>query len=726
MTFPAAMDSVTLRQPSRLEGRLMFAFFAACLVFHFWGVQVGWQSKNLPGGEFRQAQTALSAYWIKAENNFSLAYPTPVVGKPWSIPMEFPLYQWVVVVTGKLTGWGLTKAGRAVSIACFYLCLPALFLLLRRWDVPPVRRWLVLAAVLSCPLYIFYARAFLIETMALMFSLWFWVAFERAVAERSKAWLALAVLAGTGAGLVKVTTFMLYLLPAAWWAGARLWAARRNGWWRELAWMAAAIVVPFAATLWWLNFADATKALNPLGIAFTSSGLREFNLGTSATRFSSALWAVKAQIVTNQLTWWPALLVCAVITVVVGRARWRQILACIVWFGSVLVIFPVLYAYHDYYYVANALLLTVAVGLALVVLTETGIKRVLVYGVVLLVLGGQARRYLEHYYPGQSAISPGGDGLTRSLQFMTNPSDVIVVLGQDWNSMTAYYSQRKAVMFRDDVARDSERVERVLAKLDGETIGALVVVGEPDGAKWLIDRAAVRGISPEPLYVWHDARVYLPQARRTELLNALLDNAFHEVQLAPGIEVPREDLSARWIEVATLRRREQNAFVGMQPRPVRFFASFGPGMDGSSGHPMYGAHPVTRLVFALPAGHHTLRSSLQMKLEAYRTDLPDWDTTDGVEVSLFALGKNDERRLLATRLFNPRHNRDDRGNLRPLEFEFALEAPGEIELFFGPGAAGRDTRDWIELGPLTINPSSEAGMATKSTKNAKTETSNQP
>jgi hypothetical protein len=320
------------REPSRLEGRLAVALFVVCLAFHFWGVQVGWQSRNLPGGEFRQAQTALSAYWIKQENNFSLAYPTPVVGKPWSVPMEFPLYQWTVVVTGKLTNWSLTKAGRAVSIACFYLALPAVFLLLRRWQVAPAHRWLVLALVVTCPLYIFYARAFLIETMALMFSLWFWVAFERAVVERNKAWLALAMLAGTGAGLVKVTTFMLYLLPAGVWAAMRLWSARRTTWKADLVWMAAAVALPFAASLWWLRFADATKALNPLGVAFTSANLRSFNFGWAGTHFSPELWATKARIVSEQLSWLPAMLFCGVVVALL-RQRWREIAVCIVCFG---------------------------------------------------------------------------------------------------------------------------------------------------------------------------------------------------------------------------------------------------------------------------------------------------------------------------------------------------------------------------------------------------------
>ena len=108
-----------LRTPSSREAWLALAVFAACLGFHFRGALVGWQSRNLPGVEYRQAQTAISAFYINQEDNFSLAYPTPVLGKPWSIPLEFPLYQWTVVSVSRVTGLSLTKAGRAVSLACF-------------------------------------------------------------------------------------------------------------------------------------------------------------------------------------------------------------------------------------------------------------------------------------------------------------------------------------------------------------------------------------------------------------------------------------------------------------------------------------------------------------------------------------------------------------------------------------------------------------------------------
>jgi hypothetical protein len=379
-----------------------------------------------------------------------------------------------------------------------------------------------------------------------------------------------------------------------------------------------------------------------------------------------------------------------------------EITGCLACFGSVLVIFPVLYALHDYYYVANTVLLLLAMGLAVVALAERPVPRAVVFALPLLVVAGQAWRYTRHYYPEQSRVHAGGSGLTQALRTLTDPDDVIVILGQDWNSIVPYYSQRRALMFRDDRARDPEVVEQALARLDGEKIGALLIAGQPDGRQWLIDRATARGLTHEPVFQWHDVMVFLPQARRTELLHSLLDNAFPEIQLAPGVVAPRDGLDARWRNVAELRNWQKGFFAGMKPTPVRYWSSFGPAADGSSGTLLFGAHPTTRLVFALPAGPHRVRTTLEMPADAWRTELPDSETTDGVEVTLSIGGSGPERRVLATRLFDPRHNAADRGPGRPFTLDFELSAPAEVELFFGPGPKGRDTRDWIQLGPLTI------------------------
>ena len=692
-----------LRTPSSREAWLALAVFAACLGFHFRGALVGWQSRNLPGVEYRQAQTAISAFYINQEDNFSLAYPTPVLGKPWSIPLEFPLYQWTVVSVSRVTGLSLTKAGRAVSLACFYLMLPAIYLLLARWHVAPGHRWLVLGVVVTCPLYVFYSRAFLIETMALMFSVWFWVAYERAVAGRSVPWLALAILAGSGAGLVKVTTFLLYLLPAAAWSLVRLWRHRADGRWRgDLLWMAAVVAIPCAATLWWLHFSDAVKALNPAARFLRSEAMAGFTIGAPGTRFSAELWAMKARIIADQLTWWPLLVGGAALALLGARARWREVLQCLGVFTAALLAFPILYAYHEYYYLANTVLLMVALGLILVALAESARPRWQVALAVLVVAGGQGYAYFDRYYPVQCGISPGGDGLTQSLRALTEPDEVIVVTGQDWNSMTPYYAQRRALMLRGDAEADPAQVDAALAALDGEKLGALAVTGSLAGKDWFIQRMVARGLGSSPLYLWRDVSVFLPAARRTLSLQRLEQQIFSEVRPAPGVELPHGQPLNTWWEVAKLWRSQRGNFDGMTPVPVRYFSTFGLTLERAGGRTDFGAHPVTRLVFALPAGRHVLRTSVLFSPDAYRPDLSDNDATDGVEITLAALSPGDGRHVLDTRGVDPRHHESDRGR-KPLRIEFNLPQAGEVELYIGPGPSGRSTRDWVMLGRLVID-----------------------
>lgn len=704
LTLPATMVSPhASNQPSRFEQRFALIFFILCLGFNFWGVTVGWQNKNLPGVEFRQAQTALSIYWIDAENDFSLAYPTPVLGKPWSIPMEFPLYQWTAVVVSKVTNWSITKAGRAVSIASFYLCLPAIFLLLGRWSVDPRRRWWILSVVVTCPLYIFYTRGIFIETMALMFSLWFWVAFERAVERKSKFWLLLALVMGTGAGLVKVTTFMLYLIPTGIWALHRLWIESGKVRRQEFVWMVMTVIVPFASTFWWVYYADAVKALNPLATFLNSVNLREFNFGTLQMRLESTVWMQQARIIWHELTWLPAVALAALAWRMGGWKNGWAILSCLGGFASVLMLFPLLYALHDYYFMANTVLLLIAIGLALTAWLDYGSSRILAIVFAVSVPLGQGWFYLQHYYPTQSESRIDGNELTAALREIVKPDHTIVVLGQDWNSMTAYYARRKALMLRDDIARDPVAVESALERLDGEGIGALIIMGEPDGKQWLIDRCEARGLTREPVLAWKDAKIYLPQEGLLETINRFLDHPFNGLELAPGRQVPRAHMAGKWVKMSSLRLWESRLFHAMSPQPVRFFSSFGPALDESGGQTRFGAHPVTRLIFELPAGKHTMRTTVQIPEAAYAQDLDESQQTDGVEIALYALGPNGEQVLLSRRLFDPKNNAEDRGNQRSLEMDFTLINPGEVELFFGPGPSGRDTRDWIEMGPLRFD-----------------------
>jgi hypothetical protein len=62
----------------------------------------------------REWQTAITAWWMVAEGHGLLGAITPLMGPPWQIPMEFPLFQWLTAHA--TTPWlSLEDTGRALS-----------------------------------------------------------------------------------------------------------------------------------------------------------------------------------------------------------------------------------------------------------------------------------------------------------------------------------------------------------------------------------------------------------------------------------------------------------------------------------------------------------------------------------------------------------------------------------------------------------------------------------
>src|SRR4051812_33748795 len=113
---------------------------------------------------FRQTQTALTTYWLMHGGAF-LAYETPVVGSPWSIPFEVPFYEGLVAILA-LAGVPLDAAGRLVSFAFFLGSLWPIRMLWKDLRLPPAGLPIGFALLLASPEYSFWSRSFLIESSA--------------------------------------------------------------------------------------------------------------------------------------------------------------------------------------------------------------------------------------------------------------------------------------------------------------------------------------------------------------------------------------------------------------------------------------------------------------------------------------------------------------------------------------------------------------------------------
>jgi len=195
----------------------LFLFILTALTSLYYAIQ-GWDGSLMQRYAFRQTQTAITVQQM-LKGGPLLQYETPVLGPPWSIPLEFPLYQYIVYILVKLTGYSLEPAGRLVSLLFFGSLLFPFYFLTKPYFADSSRGYIALLLLCSSPQYLFWSRSFLIESTVLALSLWY-LYFLKKQCDREvnyaqnsgKSFLLLALILGTGAiaAITKVTTFFIY------------------------------------------------------------------------------------------------------------------------------------------------------------------------------------------------------------------------------------------------------------------------------------------------------------------------------------------------------------------------------------------------------------------------------------------------------------------------------------------------------------------------------------
>lgn len=675
-----------------------FNLILLLLVFvgHFGLTTVGWKNQNLPGMEFRQAQTGLSTYFIQQENNFSLAYPTPVLGKPWSIPMEMPFYQWTVAGISKLTGWNLTSTARGVSLACFYLTLPAVFIFLRHLGLTRSQIALIFIPILTCPLYIFYSRAFLIETMALMFSVWFAVAYVETVRTHRMRWFVVATIGGVAAGTIKVTTLMVYLMPCAGWTVWLLLNAIRQRSRSELVatiqWGGGTVILPGLATLGWTRYADHIKSLNIQGEGLTSKALTGYNFGTWADRFSGEIWQNLATLTSEGVLAISSFGLTLIVGAIWGgRWRWPALIGALCFVAAPL-IFPQLYARHDYYFMATAIFLMMSVGFIATGL-EQSIRRWWVAPLfVLVVSAAQLSAYHRYYFEQQALHGANGPNLALTLRGLTDDDEVLVIIGDDWNSMIPYYARRRALMFFGANEMNPQILNAAFDQLADEKVGALVLTNHIKGNLDFVELAARKlGIAPGHFLDEENAHIYLHR----DILHGTLGIDSANNSTPQGLSFKdvssSEILGGRTWRTADIPPRLTRLFHAMSPAPVEVFFEFGPGLADYDGMNVLNANAVTKLRFEPPEDVATAIIHGGIIDGAWQqSEHP----SDGVTLSVKSGGDGGEQHVFFSYDLSPAEREEDRG-LQRWVIPLAGFTTGSIVVEVGPGPQGSRTSDWF-------------------------------
>ncbi len=644
-----------------LERRLCLLAFAACAALHLWFVSVGWRNNLLEGHEFRQTQTALNIEYL-LKDGWSLAYPLPLFGPPWSAPMEFPLYQTCAAAVVRATGLAIEPAGRLVSLAFFYAALPALFLLLRELRVPPHRRWLFLAALLVSPLYLYYSRTVMIESTALGLSAWFLLGYVRGLTPGHGRWLAVAAVCGLAGALAKVTTLMVFLSVAAVWTLARLadqWQHRPDRWLalRGTVLRALTATVPAVAVgTAWVHYSDAIKLSNPLATFLASGPMTAFNFGTLAQRYSPSFWVGIAG--TTAASVLPAfnLAVLLGLAVLVPRGQRARLAWLLLGFVAGPLLLANLYFIHDYYFYATGLFLIGALAFTWhCLLDHPRVPAVATWLLITVCLGLEAHRFTQGYFWFQKSRRPDPPELARVLATITGPEDVVLIYGLEWNPVVPYYSGRRVIMVTNQYFDDHERRNTVIGRLPPGRIAALVAVG-PNRLQADFFRLLARSLRlrEEPLITSPNAHVYVAEQLAATAGLALASVPFHEFTLQPPTDAAGK-LQRRQVVVADLA--DTSVFDMMQPRPVEAVVPFGLTVNLLDGHRVFSAHSPTDLIFDPPAGAHTLHAGFGVLPGAYQNG----NAVERVRFLIELVRPNGERVRLFDRYLSPAHVVDDRG-----------------------------------------------------------------
>lgn len=661
---------------------------------------VGWRNSPREIHDSRQVQTALSVKYL-AREGLSLAYPLPLFGPPWSAPFEFPLYQGTAAAISRATGLGHEPAGRVAALLFLYLTVPAAWMAQEFLGVPRHRRWIFPALLVLSPAHLYYSRSFMIESSAVCAAGWFLLAFGRSLTRAGWVWPAATLALGPLAALAKLTTGVVFLVPAALLTARCVLrpevapaAARGRAPTLLLAAMLAAATV--VAGLLWTGYSDAVKADNPLAAAFRSGELRSFVFGPLAQRFQADFWL--AILRHTQAAVLPAanLALVAVFGLLLARGSRVRVLLLLACFLSGPLVFANLHAVHDYYFFASGVFAVGALALACgEVLDLEGHPAAARTAVVAVAFGAQFLGYYSGYFPAQRMPASKPPALASLLRAVTASDDIVLVLGQDWNPALAYFSDRRAIMVVDRFVPEAALVKSVVDRAGPARVTALVVSSHfrlyPHLFRGLIDQL---GLSREPVLIGPETHVYLAHPLVTA---ARAEASAHPVEGMLLAEEPADPAPMPRSRLRPADLPDARIVAMMSPAPLEILHPFTVSAHDLTGRLVADAHAPTDFVFEIPAGATQVQLEYGILPGAYTSAQP----TDGVEFRVELRPEDGSRRTLFSRTLEPVNFPADRGTHRAT-VAIPADSKGRLVCRTLPGPSGSISSDWAYWARIAV------------------------
>ncbi|CAA9890802.1 conserved membrane hypothetical protein [Candidatus Methylobacter favarea] len=405
---------------------------------------------------FRQTQTALTAYWL-VKNGFSFAYETPVAGPPWSIPFEFPLYQYIVALASQITKYSLNATGRVVSFLFLALCLIPARSITKNLNLSQWVFYIFAALLFSSPLYLYWGRTFMIETAAVFFSIAAIKYFIDIVQAKNTlknsflflGFISLSILqkATTGLPVLALLSFAYVLLNIKDAESLKAFLLSKK--------IMLALVyfgIPLLIGIAWTLYTDQIKSLNDLGIELTSSALTTWNWGSMSQRLSTSLYSevIGKRLFERNLSGALGIAILMIALFSHAKKSVKSIIAISILMGLLpLFLFTNLHIVHTYYQTGNLIFIIYAVSVAIGhILMSYFEKKIILFILAAIMVASNyfwfSKDYLAIIKTEFNKANSRDYAVSEILKREIPEEKYFVAFGNRWSSSFAYLAERKS------------------------------------------------------------------------------------------------------------------------------------------------------------------------------------------------------------------------------------------------------------------------------------------
>lgn len=444
------------------------------------------------GFPWREAQTALGVQAIY--NNEGWAF-YPALCPPWRLAYEFPAYQAMTAFFSKASGNSVIFSGRLVSAIMFVVSAAAVGMLVHLFSKNKVASLLAFGGVIINPYYLSWSTAFLLESTVLAFSMW-------GLYFSARKNLVVASIFLSAGMAVKATTAAPFLLIAALLIGLDF--LKNHSPRRAIIAVMAIIVIPLGAGVAWTNEADSIKEASGYARLLSNRGapMKKWAYGNLAQRVDAKTWSVIFQRIFATNGGWPFAL-CLILSLVLlpFNPLWRESAACLLGWGAPLVVFTNLYYVHEYYAIANNVLLLLFIALALTGAAQLrGWQKPLAIVTTIIILSAYTSKSFSvapTAAPTKMSLALTGAG--EWIKSNTPPDSVLIVTGAAWNPLLSFVSGRKTMMVPDWEELRQDEVTSAVAALPKEHVFFIDASPVGRGSKLARNAIATTGLTVSEL-----------------------------------------------------------------------------------------------------------------------------------------------------------------------------------------------------------------------------------